>query len=265
MSTQLPPDLVTRMQHLAETRTLGSRPFPTLDRAIRRDRVNRFAGMAAALAVVAAIATGAVVSGPLDRPRATAPASTARKPQTVAAAGYPTTMPAGRLGVAPKWAAGMQRKVFERGGVASPADVHVVVAGQIDKKMRYAVVVYRTTDDRWIRQFWVGHAKAGPGTMRPGISESSADGVPNEPLRMFSVAGDRTGVAGDTADPVVIVSAPGSLSVSILSEHSPNADGTVTERLRGLPSAGVGVWADSVTKGEYRLKDVQVDGQETDG
>ncbi|GAB3272054.1 hypothetical protein GCM10027456_60250 [Kineosporia babensis] len=253
------------MQRLAEQRTVDSRPFPALDRSIRRDRRIRAGAVAVALAVV--LATGTVIgTGTFSDPGVVVPAGVEELPQTPEDAGYPAKT-VGSLSADQDWLAGLRKKVAKASdhGIASADDVRVVAAGDIEDKARYAVVLYPSAEYAWSREILTGPYQAEPTAMQSDGSESSEDSVPASATAVFSVAGDRIHDTANMQDPTVLIAAPGARSVSVLTSNRLAADGEYDEEWRGLGSpVADGIWATSVSPQEHLLSTVKADGKLTD-
>ncbi|GAA3616428.1 hypothetical protein GCM10022223_36100 [Kineosporia mesophila] len=267
----LPPELAARMQLLAETQTRDSRPFPRLETSVRRDRMTRFAGLALAGAAAAAVVAVQVLAGGAadradqgvpSRPTPTVIATRTAEPTTLEEAGYPAGT-VGSLAGDTTWLAGIRQQRARDNDQVDADDVHVVAAGDIDDRARYAVLVYsreRKGKAYWGRDIWLGDAGAPASRMRSttssGLSDSPGE-VPYEPLTLLD-APDGT-YAGAKA--VVIVSAPGADTPQIATARTFDVVGT-TEKIdttrRSVPSAGESTWAGPVTEDEYRLFDVQI-------
>ncbi|MCE0536691.1 hypothetical protein LWF15_14380 [Kineosporia rhizophila] len=265
----LPTGLATRLHGLADRRTQGTRPYPAVDRAIRRDRITRIGGVAAATVMTVVIAMGFVVGGDLlGRPDAAAPSNSNEKPQTPEEAGYPTET-SGSLADDTGWvdelrAVAARRNQAEWEGI-SAEDVRVVAAGDIEGKVRYTLILFPTQDGQWVRQLWYGRPGDEPEAMQPhGPSDREDDGVPTGPVAAFSRAGDRANILtadpAEQEDPIVIVLAVKADSVSVVTGRDVQADGGFSDRFRELPSVADGVWAASVDDAEFAVGDVWVDG-----
>ncbi|GAB3261921.1 hypothetical protein [Kineosporia babensis] len=261
----LPDGLATRIQLLAEKKTDGSQSFPGVDRAIRRERRVRFAGIAAAMAVVAAVATGSVLVGEAVRghntPDNSAPANTPDdpqqhypdNPQTPEDAGYPAKA-SGSLSEDAAWLEEMRERAFTTSSeyIVSKADVYVVAAGDVEGELRYALTVTKMKE-AWEQKFWIGEQGAAVKDMASDTRAGARDSVPVGPFMTIR-------------DDVVLVSAPQERSASVLSARRVEADGRYVEERRELPEVAQGVWADAVTTDELRYADTRAgDNREMNG
>ncbi|GLY27728.1 hypothetical protein [Kineosporia sp. NBRC 101731] len=276
----LTPELAARLQRLAETQTRDSRPFPRLETSVRRDRITRYGGLALAGAAAAAVVAVQVLAGGAvdradqgvpSRPTPTVIATRTTEPATLEEAGYPTAT-VGSLAGDKTWQAAVRERLAGEDDRVDADDVHVVAAGDIEDRARYAVLVYsgeKKGKTYWGRDIWLGDAGAPASRMTSTASSGlsvSPDEVPYEPLTLFDAPGD----SYDVAKAVVIVSAPGADAPQIATARTFDVVGT-TEKIdttrRAVPSAGQGVWAGPVTEDEYRLFDarITVGGAETGG
>lgn len=281
----LPVNLVARMHRLAETETAGSRPFPRLDTAIRRDRVTRFGTIALAGAVAAAVIAVEVISGSaLHTSQQGVPAAPTTSDVAVTASATPTvtaTSPeqagygqtAGSLADDTTWLANFTDQVLKNAKDAEPDmtvtadDIHVVAAGDIATRARYAVVLvgYRSSDDTtWSRGVWSGAAGAAADAMKPALTTDFTDGsVPTDPDGFFFVQDADDPDANDPSKAVAIIVAPGAQDVQIVSSRRYLPNGTTQDQTRQLTATGTAVWTAALSADEYQISEYTADGQGT--
>lgn len=150
----LPADLADRLRRLAEDQTAGSRPWPRVDQALRRNQRRRLAGLSAVTAVGVVIA-GVAYAGLIEPTTRSEPASTSdsQRRESLAElrkAGYGSPT-AGSLAGDPQWLAQVRRRAAElvpllpdgggRGDVVSADEVLLPWTGEREGN-RYAIVVY---------------------------------------------------------------------------------------------------------------------------
>ncbi|GAB6901283.1 hypothetical protein [Kineosporia succinea] len=267
----LPPELADRLRHLSEAQTRDSRPFPRLDTSVRRDRLTRFGGAALAGAAAAAVVAVSVLGGNAmnradqsvpSRPTPTVSPTPTVEPSTLAQAGYPAST-AGSLADDGAWLTGLREKLAADREKVDAADVHVVAAGDIEDRARFAVLLY-SRDKKgktfWGRDIWLGPVGAPVSGMEP-VSTSGLplepNQVPHDPMSLFSAPGE----SRDSRKAVVVVSAPGADTPRIARARTFGVEGThpkITTTRRDVPAVGGGTWAGSVDEDEFRMFDAEV-------
>jgi len=276
----LPADLAARLHRLAETETTGSRPFPRVDTALRRDRFTRYGTIAVATAVAAAVLAIEMLGGVgLNQaeqgvpaaPTATSTTTSSPTPSatTPQEAGYGQT--AGSLAEDTDWLADIADVAVKYARRSEPDaepqvdDLQVVATGDIADRARYAVVLVpvRTTENLtvWERETWLGKAgsKASAMTMIDGSGFSDDDVLPTYPSALFY-----SWVPDDPSQAFVILVAPGAQDVEITSGRRFLPDGTTQDETRALTATGSAVWVSALTADEYQIAEYSADGQGVD-
>ena len=280
----LPEELTTRLHRLADTRTADSRPFPLMDKAIRRARARRHGGFTLAgvlvAAVVAAVVAVEVLTGGALRqadqqgapahPRPSISHNWNIRAKTPEQAGYGAT--GGSLAADRVWLDGLRQQVRTSGIKGEPGtkmvarDVRVVAAGDIGDRARYAVVLVPSrragkAGISWTRAFWLGAAGAAPSGMHDTVSSGPGAYVPADPDAYFT----NRDAEHDTSHAVAIVVAPGGQNVNITSSLRYLPNGQTPSQGRALTPAGNSVWTGELTADEYLLSQYTVDGQTGSG
>lgn len=279
---ELPAELAERLLRLVETETAGSRPWPGVDHALRRDRHRRLTGLSAVTAV--GILLGAVAYADLAGPaRSSQPASPSRSVQRQGLAQLRAGGYGGPAGGSLAGDAGWLKQVRERARELAAAlpteeqgrveldsadDVLVPWAGMIDGT-RYALVVYSGTPGSTSSQFpggavqpaFVAAVLAGDRADRLTIATSTAwaevtEGRITSGQVLTVLPADPAG-AGTT---LTFVTGPTVTGVKVAAERHFSAAGKLTTRWRALARQGSVAWVGELTPAETYMSDLQIDG-----
>jgi hypothetical protein len=277
---ELPADLAERLQELARTATAGSRPWPGVDRAVRRSRRRR---VAVSVGVTAALAGGLFTGLAVTDRSATPPPATGVRSlglERLREAGY-AAPPAGNLAHDRAWLAGVRSRVAklaphqaEVEGRAEPRVDEVLVpwTSRIGTT-RYALVAYVSRamapdpdEPAYTTAVLAGPAGAGADRLTYLATSPWAEGHPG-PITSSSsliVSFDRPvdGHAG-----LALVSGPGLRGVAVATQRhfeaagaGPAATGVARTRWRPLHHEGASIWAGLLDARELSMAGLRIDG-----
>ncbi|GLY13164.1 hypothetical protein LWF15_14370 [Kineosporia rhizophila] len=286
----LSADLAEEFRQLAGHETVGSRPFPRVDAAIRRRRATRYGGVALAGAVAAVVVAVDLLAGgganQADQqgvPSGPTPVFTSSQapevqvtdePSTPEEAGYPEQT-IGSLAGDETWLASLRQRLQEDDSwrfsdipKIADEDVRVVAAGDIEDRARFAVVLYswqKKGETYWGRDLWLGRAGASAEELDMTGSAGAPDVpdvVPYEPLTVFESPTD------DPAEAVVMVVAPmGVDSAQVTTDRvftdrtgplEASVDRTEVPQIGAEDPRSSSVWAGPVTEAEYRFSEIEL-------
>jgi hypothetical protein len=272
-------DLAERLQRLADTRTADRRPWPGVDRAVRRSHRRRLAGLSAATAVSVALA-GAAYAGLVERSshaRSESPAGRLRLEglAQLRAAGYagPT---GGSLAGADGYMTQVRRRVEDltrhlsasggRADLDDPGQVLIPWASEVGGS-RYVLAVYPavnqfpgpTPQPMFGEVVLSGPIGAAAADLRVVSATSWADVDPKK-ITSFSKVFVPTADPGHGPASLVLVTGPTVTGVRVATARHFIPTGKVATDWRPLRRAGAATWVGELSSAELYLADVQIDG-----
>ncbi len=271
---QLPSDLVVRLRELASTQTVGSSPWPNLERVIRQDRRRRRLGAGAAavaLVVVGALLTGLLQSpAPHSQPAIPASKSRAAELSALRNAGWDGPV-SGSLAHDDTWLNGLRNQVVKTSRTAPPEqtglrsqDVLVQWAGDVEGS-RYALVLYPLAASPDSEASFMIMVLAGPaGADAKHLSLRTAQPAP-EPTKTLTRAIIDYEAAVEASAPhqtLLLVSGPQVTSVKVGTARHFASDGSTSTTWRELrPDSGGGsTWMSGLNDLEHSIHEVAVSG-----
>jgi hypothetical protein len=292
-ATEFPPELAERLYRLAAAEMSESRPWPGVDKAVRRLHRRRLAGVSA-VAATCAVIIGVTFSGALglssDRGQHAPPAGPQPSATRTVKAGPP--LASGYAGPVGGSLAGDQtwlkevrarvivlaaadarsasaRNFLSRAGAAD--QVQVLWASDLDS-FRYAFVVYRIDVPKSKKPVYTSALLSGPAGARadqlsfrveskPGTPINAKSGTPAEdPTRALFLA---TRSANAVPDLLLVCAPPTVTNVEVASTRTFTAGSqNARTQYRPLSREGGSVWVGKINPGEAYLSDLQLTGRD---
>jgi hypothetical protein len=272
-------DLAERLQRLADTRTADRRPWPGVDRAVRRSHRRRLARLSAATALSVALA-GAAYAGVVERSshaRSESPAGRVRLAglAQLRAAGYadPT---GGSLAGDDGYLTQVRRRVQDltrhmpatggRADLDGPEQVLISWASEVSGS-RYVVAVYpaedqspeQATQPTFGEVVLSGPIGAAAADLQVVSATSWADVDPTK-ITSFSKVFVPTADPGQGPASLVLVTGPTVTGVRVATARHFSSNGKVATDWRPLRREGRATWVGELSPAELYLADVQIDG-----
>jgi hypothetical protein len=281
---ELPPELAERLHRLAAAQMSESRPWPRVEKAVRRSQRRRLAGMSA-VAAACVLIIGVTFSGALglssDRSRLAPPAgpqmsATPTVSATVGplpASGYAGPV-GGSLAGDQNWLTQVRARAIELAvdqapntdtlrfleRVGTENKVQVLWTSDLDG-FRYAYVVYPIegsgSKGTYVQQLLSGPAGASAGQLN--ITADSDPGVIKRGSSKIIFLATHY-PAKQYPDLVLVLAPPTVTSAELESSLKFDVDGDSRGVWRPLPREGGAVWVGRLTPGEGYLSDVSLEG-----